>query len=242
MTYYQNSVNWNGRLKHNIEKYPVVNAIKLYDLKIFSLLIMIIPSLGFAFSPCQGVTVAKVLESQVIFCSSYVRYNNSSPWYVGAGERNGNYQLLLLSTDLFTEQTPPVAGTTLGVYKGGKTFEMPQSYDQDCTEIADFSSDEFDGPPLALGTTYCAVISATDGRAYVRGTWDGFTFTDPSIMVDYITSPPEISIGGGYIRLDSIDSSPNAEHCTEVNDYGRMAFDYVTNLLYICGQNGWVSK
>lgn len=52
--------------------------------------------------------------------------------------------------------------------------------------------------------------------------------------------PPQISIEGGYIKLDTIgDALPHISHCNDPGHYGRMIYAELNSSLYICGPFGW---
>lgn len=55
----------------------------------------------------------------------------------------------------------------------------------------------------------------------------------------YAASPSEISIEGGFIKLDTSIAPPPEEHCLEIAHEGRMVVDSLNGILYICTEAGW---
>jgi len=54
---------------------------------------------------------------------------------------------------------------------------------------------------------------------------------------------PQISVNGGFIKLDTTHgSAPDTTDCENVTHDGRMVFDEVNEVLYICSPSGWISK
>jgi len=53
--------------------------------------------------------------------------------------------------------------------------------------------------------------------------------------------PSEITIDGGFIKLDTSTERPPAVHCLENAHEGRMIMDSVHGKLYICTDVGWES-
>lgn len=65
---------------------------------------------------------------------------------------------------------------------------------------------------------------------------------DPVLGCRDLNGAPQISIEGGYIKLDTTGGgSPPVADCAEDAHEGRMVFDETANNLYICGQSGWTS-
>ncbi|EGV32498.1 hypothetical protein ThidrDRAFT_1348 [Thiorhodococcus drewsii AZ1] len=57
------------------------------------------------------------------------------------------------------------------------------------------------------------------------------------------TKKPEIKVNNGYFNLSVTGGyNPPEADCAASNDYGRMVFDEVNQLLYICSPAGWVLK
>ena len=54
-------------------------------------------------------------------------------------------------------------------------------------------------------------------------------------------SPSEITIEGGFIKLDTSTARPPEVHCLESAHEGRMVVDSVNGKLYICTDIGWES-
>jgi hypothetical protein len=83
--------------------------------------------------------------------------------------------------------SPPAAGPTeFGTWDFSTNFvrDMGSSYSGDCTEL---SSPSGDSPSVSAvqGNTYCGVIGNSNSRkAWLRGTWTGSTFTNPSVLTD----------------------------------------------------------
>ena len=51
---------------------------------------------------------------------------------------------------------------------------------------------------------------------------------------------PQVSVENGFIKLDATQGNvPDDPDCTLQNHYGRMVFDEINEVLYICGQSGW---
>ncbi|MCP4666074.1 MAG: hypothetical protein GY849_06880, partial [Deltaproteobacteria bacterium] len=62
-----------------------------------------------------------------------------------------------------------------------------------------------------------------------------------------ITEAGELNTKGGlttegYVQLDTVAAAPPAADCDEASEEGRMKFDPVTEVLYICAASGWVTK
>ncbi len=47
---------------------------------------------------------------------------------------------------------------------------------------------------------------------------------------------------GGYVQLDTVAGAPPAEDCDEASEEGRMKFDPVSEVFYLCATSGWVTK
>ncbi|WP_159105395.1 hypothetical protein [Thiorhodococcus drewsii] len=63
------------------------------------------------------------------------------------------------------------------------------------------------------------------------------------LLPDTSSKKPEISVKGGYIKLDVIDGrSPPDEDCTATDHYGRMIYDPTNNALFLCDKFGWQEK
>ena len=81
--------------------------------------------------------------------------------------------------------SPPAAGPTeFGTYDGVTLFahDMGSSYSGDCTELSSGNSWSISA---VVGNTYCGVIGNTNNRkVWIRGTWTGSTFTNPSVLTD----------------------------------------------------------
>ena len=65
---------------------------------------------------------------------------------------------------------------------------------------------------------------------------------DPQGRVGIGTTAPQSSLQiAGYLQLDLTAGQPPGPDCT-ASTRGRMKFDDSSNLLWICGSSGWVSK
>jgi hypothetical protein len=84
--------------------------------------------------------------------------------------------------------SPPAAGPTeFGTVVGSTIFvrDMGSSYSGDCTELSSPSSGESFTVSSVVGNTYCGVLGNTNSRKlWLRGTWTGSTFTNPSVLTD----------------------------------------------------------
>jgi hypothetical protein len=84
--------------------------------------------------------------------------------------------------------SPPAAGPTeFGTAAGSTLFvrDMGSSYSGDCTELSSPSSGESIAVSSVVGNTYCGVVGNTNSRKlWLRGTWTGSTFTNPSVLTD----------------------------------------------------------
>jgi len=83
--------------------------------------------------------------------------------------------------------SPPATGPTeFGTWDGSTSFvrDMGSSYSGDCTELSSPSGNSF-SISAVVGNTYCGVIGNSNIRkAWLRGTWTGSTFTNPSVLTD----------------------------------------------------------
>jgi subtilisin-like proprotein convertase family protein len=110
--------------------------------------------------------------------------------------------------------------------------------------------------PVGQGgaVTPSSPLSAMDGTN-AEGTWslevidtaagDSGQLLDWGLIVTCEPPPPPslIEISGGYISLDVTNGAPpiNAD-CEEPAHEGRMVYDNVNSVLYICSSTGWQSK
>lgn len=120
--------------------------------------------------------------------------------------------------------------------------------------VSDYVCDLTD-TPNASGTVWCLFSEnpRTDGKAwavkYVNG--DILTNDGDSIVrckgtdvfysdIGCLAPPSQISVEGGYIKMDTTDGgAPPSRDCTVGDHYGRTVIDDVGGKLYICTQVGW---
>ncbi len=58
-----------------------------------------------------------------------------------------------------------------------------------------------------------------------------------------VINRPQISVLDGFIKLDATQGNvPDEADCTLLNHYGRMVFDEIDELIYVCSQSGWITK
>jgi hypothetical protein len=92
------------------------------------------------------------------------------------------------------------------------------------------------------------LIEASDWRIYVginneSEVWDSSStfFYQNSGSIDPV-SKPQISVKGGFIKLDTIGGMlPSNDDCSSSDHYGRQVYDEIYGRLYICSQSGWLA-
>ncbi len=97
--------------------------------------------------------------------------------------------------------------------------------DDDGTGNLQFNASTTKSIDFSVGNVEYATISATGL---------GIGVTNPQSL---------LQIGTGYLQIDNVTASPPSADCDNATETGRMKFDSVNDLLYICsGASGWVSK
>lgn len=68
-----------------------------------------------------------------------------------------------------------------------------------------------------------------------------FVLTVLGLAVITANAKPQISVQGGYIRLDTLKgNAPDPLDCNEAAHDGRLVLDEVYDILYACTQQGWI--
>jgi len=88
-------------------------------------------------------------------------------------------------------------------------------------------------------------IPTNDGQSIVRclgaDTFDPATGCTPPLVL-----PTQISVEGGYIKLEVTNGTPpppqDCDFSKNFSHWGRMSIDRVNSILYICTDAGWVAK
>ena len=63
-----------------------------------------------------------------------------------------------------------------------------------------------------------------------------------ALMDGEVTDKAQISVVDGFIKLDTIQGEiPADSDCTLADHFGRMVFDDINGVLYICSQSGWIT-
>jgi hypothetical protein len=184
-----------------------------------------------------GVTAYRydINHKVVIFTDNPSDSPSSSDGPLGAGWLNG----------IKCDATTGTAGTN-GSACNGTSGDPVSTYTCDLTFA-----------PNATNTTWCLFSEnpRTGDKAWAVKFVDGLipenngTFIVRCEGTDIFDSengcrqpPSQISIEGGYIKLDTTDSNaPLDADCSETAHNGRMVFDETTELLYICAESGWVA-
>lgn len=108
-----------------------------------------------------------------------------------------------------TAFSPPAAGPTeFGTFDGLTAFaqDMGSSYSGDCTELSSGNSFSI---PAVVGNTYCGLIGNTNSRkVWLRGTWTGSTFTNPSVLTD---EPSVVALSNAAPTATSVAISGTAQ-------------------------------
>lgn len=71
----------------------------------------------------------------------------------------------------------------------------------------------------------------------------GTIFGSYALRDGEVINRPQISVLDGFIKLDATQGIvPDEADCTLQDHYGRMVFDEINELIYVCSQSGWITK